>query len=100
MEAPTLINPDYTKEFCIFSFPSYDTLATVLLQKNDEGIKHPMAFFRKTLRDAELRYELIEKQAYSLIKSLKEFRIYILHSKVVAYVPSTSVKKCLNSARY
>jgi len=31
MEAPTLISPDYTKGFCIFSFTSYDTLASVLL---------------------------------------------------------------------
>eukprot|EP00253_Pinus_taeda_P018072 PITA_18072 len=59
MEAPTLINPDYTREFYIFSFSSYDTLATVLLQKNDEGVEHSVAFFSKTLRDAELRYDLI-----------------------------------------
>jgi len=70
MEAPTLIIPDYTREFCIFSFASYDTLAAVLLQKNDEGVEQPMAFFSKTLRDAELRYDLIEKQAYALIKSV------------------------------
>lgn len=73
MEAPTLVSPDYTKDFYIFSFASYDTLAAVLLQKNNEGIEHPVAFFSKTLRDVELRYELIEKQAYALIKSLKNF---------------------------
>jgi len=92
MEDPTLISPDYTKEFCVFSFASYDTLVAVLLQKNDEGIEHPVAFFSKTLRDVELRYDLIEKQAYALIKYLKTFRIYILHSKVV---PSASVKDVL-----
>jgi len=37
--------------------------------------KHPVAFFMKTLRDVELRYDIIEKQAYALIKSLKDFRI-------------------------
>eukprot|EP00253_Pinus_taeda_P035206 PITA_35206 len=95
MEAPTLINPDYTKELYIFSFPSYDTLAAILLQKNDEGIEHPMAFFNKTLRDVEPRHDLIEKQAYALIKSLKEFKIYSLHSKVIAYVPLASLKYVL-----
>ena len=35
MEAPTLISPDYTKGFYIFSFASYDTVAAILLQKND-----------------------------------------------------------------
>ena len=54
-----------------------------------------MAIFNKTLRDAELRYDVIEKQAYALIKALKAFKIYILHSKVVAYAPSTSIKDVL-----
>ena len=34
----------------------------------------------------------MEKQAYALIKALKEFRVYILHSHVVAYVPYATVK--------
>ena len=45
MEAPTLISPNYTKGFYIFSFASYDTVAAVLLQKNDEGLDHPIAFY-------------------------------------------------------
>jgi len=38
-----------------------------------------MAFFSKNLRDAELRYDIIEKHEYASIKSLKAFRVYILH---------------------
>jgi hypothetical protein len=37
----------------------------------------------------------MEKQAYALVKSLKAFRIYVLHSKIVAYVPSALVKEIL-----
>jgi hypothetical protein len=37
----------------------------------------------------------MEKQAYALVKSLKEFRTYILHSHVIACVPSSSVKDIL-----
>ena len=95
MEAPTLISPDYTKGFYIFSFASYDTVAIVPLQKYDEGLDHPIAFFSKTLRDAELKYDPIEKQSYPLIKSLKSFKIYILDSKVISYVPSAFVKDVL-----
>ena len=95
MESPTPIILDYSKIFYVFSFASYDIVATVLLQKDDDNLDHPVAFFSKTLRDAELRYDPIEKQAYALIKSLKAFRIYILHSKVIAYVPSPSVKDVL-----
>jgi hypothetical protein len=37
----------------------------------------------------------MEKQSYALVKALKSFRIYILHSKIIAYVPSASVKEIL-----
>jgi len=47
-----LASLDYTKEFMIFSFTSEHTVAAVLLQKNEEGLKKPIYFFRKRLRDA------------------------------------------------
>ena len=34
----------------------------------------------------------MEKQAYALVKKLKDFKFYILQSHVVTYVPSTMVK--------
>ena len=34
----------------------------------------------------------MEKQAYDLVKDLRDFRIYILHSHVVAYVRNSVVK--------
>jgi hypothetical protein len=94
-EAPVLISPDYSKDFLIFSFASCDTVAAVLLQKNDQGREQPIAFYNKALRDAELWYEIMEKQAYALVKALKAFRVYVLHSRITAYVPSASVKDIL-----
>lgn len=94
MEAPTLISPDYN-EFHIFSFSSEDTIAVVLLQIDEEGSEYLVAFFSKNLRDAKPRYDIIEKQAYALIKSLKDFRVYILHSKIIAYVPLAAIKYVL-----
>jgi hypothetical protein len=38
---------------------------------------------------------IIEKQAYALVKSLKDFRVYVLHSRVSAHIPSASVKDIL-----
>jgi hypothetical protein len=37
----------------------------------------------------------MEKQAYALVKALKPFRVYVLHSRVNAYDPSASVKDIL-----
>jgi hypothetical protein len=55
----------------------------------------PIAFFSKSLRDAELRYDILEKQAYAMVKALKSFRTYVLHSRIIAYVPTSSVKDIL-----
>ena len=90
-----MIAPNYTKYFSIFSFATKDTIAVVLLQKNSDGLEQPISFFNKTLRDLELKYNIMEKQAYALVKALKLFRIYVLHSKVLACVPSSTVKEIL-----
>ena len=70
-------------------------MAAVLLQKNDRGEEQPIAFFSKILRDGELKYNIMEKQAYALVKALKYFRIYLLHSHIMAYVPSNVAKSIL-----
>jgi hypothetical protein len=40
----------------------------------------------------------MEKQAYAMVKALKDFRTYVLHSKVIAYVPTSFVKDILVQA--
>jgi hypothetical protein len=92
---PVLISPDFSKVFYIFSFASSDTITSFLLQKNVDDQEQSVAFFSKVLRDAEVKYELLEKQAYALIKSLKAFGVYILQAKVIVFVPSSSVKDVL-----
>jgi hypothetical protein len=37
----------------------------------------------------------MEKQAYAFVKALKEFRVYILHSHVIGFVPNSAVKDIL-----
>jgi len=91
-EAPTLASPDYTKPFNIFSFASETTLVVVLLQKNEDSHDQPIAFFSKVTRDVGLKYDIIEKQAYALVQSLKYLRMYVLHSTIIAYVPKSVVK--------
>jgi hypothetical protein len=67
-QAPVLINPDYSRDFIIFSFASQDTIAGVLMQKDADNYEHPVAFMSKVLRDSELNYSITEKQAYALVK--------------------------------
>jgi len=92
--ALVLVSTDYTQDFILFSFTSEHTMAGVLLQKRDDH-ERPIAFFNRAIRDATLKYNIIEKQALALVKALKDFRVYILHSHILAYVPNTVVKDVL-----
>jgi len=42
-----------------------------------------------------LKYNILEKHSYALVKALKAFRFYVLHSNIVAYVPTSVVKGIL-----
>ena len=90
-----LVSPNFNKDFLIFSYALEYTIAIVLLQKNNENMEQPIAFFSKMLRDGELKYDIMEKQAYALVKELKYFRVYILHSHIIAHVPTAAVKGIL-----
>ena len=46
----------------------------------------------RALQASELKYHILEKQAYALVKSLKHFRTFIGYSKVIGYVLSSTVK--------
>ena len=54
-----------------------------------------MEFFSKVLRDAEIKYNILEKQVYALVKALKSFRPYVLQSQITAYVPNYVVQDVL-----
>eukprot|EP00253_Pinus_taeda_P018412 PITA_18412 len=94
-KTPVLTSPKFDRDFMIFSFASQHTIVAILLQKDDQGCEKPIAFFNKELRDSPLKYQIMEKQAYALVKSIKDFRIYILYSHIIAYVSNAVVKDIL-----
>ena len=65
------------------------------MQENKEGIQAPIAFMSVPLKNQELKYSHMEKHAYAVVKALKNFRFYILHSHSVIYVPDVAVKSIL-----
>ena len=40
----------------------------------------------------------MDRQAYTLVRALKEFRVYILHSHIIAHVPSAAIKEGLTQS--
>lgn len=37
----------------------------------------------------------MEKQSYAMVHAIKDFRLFILHSHIIAYIPSCVVKDIL-----
>jgi len=70
-KAPVLVSLDYAKDFILFSFSLEHTIVGVFLQKDEDNFERPIAYYNRTLRDSPLKYDIMEKQAYALIKSLK-----------------------------
>jgi len=70
-------------------------MVVVLLQKNDDGLEHPIAFMNKDLQESEIKYKLMEKQACALEKGLAHFKPYFWNAQIVAYVPHPMVKEIL-----
>lgn len=94
-KAPVLVSPDYSVPFYIFSFASPHTIIIMLLQKNKEGSEQPISFFSQVLRDVEMKYNILEKQSYGLVKALNEFRMYVLQLEITTFVPMTTFKDIL-----
>jgi hypothetical protein len=70
-KALVLASPNFEKDFILFSFALEHTIIGVLLHKDEQNFEKTIAYYSKTLRDAPLKYDIMEKQAYSLVKELK-----------------------------
>lgn len=90
-----IIAPIRYSEWLSNPIPTADTIAGVLLQKNEKNEEQPIAFMSKALSSAKAKYHSMEKQAYALVMFLKHFRVYIGYSEIMAYVPHPAVKEIL-----
>lgn len=74
---PLLHSPDFSLPFCLATDASDTGLGAVLLQEDNDGTSHPVAYFSKKLLPAERRYSTIEKEALCLVKAILHFEVYL-----------------------
>lgn len=73
----------------------------ILLQKQDDGKLHPIAYFSKRATEIEARYHSFELETLAIIYSLRKFRIYLegIPFKIVTDCNSLALtlgKQCSN----
>ena len=74
---PVLKSPDFTRPFELSVDASDIGVGAMLTQIDDEGIKHPVAYFSKKLNEAQQKYSTIEKETLGLIMALEHFEVYL-----------------------
>ncbi|XP_026447380.1 uncharacterized protein LOC113347904 [Papaver somniferum] len=89
-------SPIQGRPLCLYTAFSDTAVGDLLAQEDDEGIEHPIYYFNRTLRNAELRYPKAEKSCLSIIHSIHKFRHYLLSNKVVLISKSDHAKFLLS----
>ena len=64
----------------------------MITQKEEMGYEYPISFMSTGLQGAELKYLVIDKQAYAVFKAVKQFRPYILKNRTNVIVPHPTVQ--------
>jgi hypothetical protein len=95
IDAPSLMSPDFSKDFTLYTFASDRSYAAVLTQKNSENNEVPIAFMSSAFKGAELNYPTVDQQAYAVFKAVKHFRSYLLKSRTKIIVPYPVVRNLL-----
>ena len=93
---PTLVNPNFRKDFILYAYCSHDVIYAIVVKQNSKGFEQPIAFFKKGLEDYEQRYSFVEKHVLAFIKGLKKVR-HMFHSKVHIMLAHPTVRVFLLS---
>ncbi|KAJ3576606.1 hypothetical protein NP233_g307 [Leucocoprinus birnbaumii] len=80
-ERPILVTPDPNKPFEIETDASLYTSGAVLYQKDDAGIKRPIAFHSQAFSPTEQNYHCSEQEWLAIIHALKTWRHHLEGAK-------------------
>lgn len=95
IEDPILRAPDFTKDWHLYTDASQSCIGSVLtqcFQVNGKDKHLPICYYSRTLKGSELRYPIVEKEALSIIESLKKFRALIYNSRVCVWTDNKALK--------
>ncbi|KAF7801795.1 uncharacterized protein G2W53_040906 [Senna tora] len=86
-ESPVLALPNFAKPFEVACDASGVGIGGFLSQ---EG--HPIAFFSEKLNEAKKKYSIYDKEFYTLARTLKHWKFYLLPQEFVLYFDHQALK--------
>jgi len=79
--SPILLHPDTQKPFIVECDASNFAIGAILSQKDDEGKLHPVAYYSRSLNNAELNYSITEKELLAIKSAFSTWRHLLLGAK-------------------
>jgi hypothetical protein len=84
---PVLAHPILMDPFKLEVDASGFAMGAVLLQKKEDGKKHPIVYYSKTLSTAERNYDIYDLELLAIVNALDHWRPYLAGSphKIIIY---------------
>ena len=73
MSEPVLCQPDQTKPFEVKVDASNYAMGAVLMQRDKKNVLHPIAFFSKSMNEAQRNYDIYNKELLGLREMLRHW---------------------------
>jgi hypothetical protein len=97
--APILQYPDIHKEFHLYCDASDYGVGNVLEQDDADEVRRVVSFGGQKFSAAQTHYSQPEKECLAIVRAFKEYRTYLLGSKVTVYTDHQSLTYILNTRR-
>jgi hypothetical protein len=95
IESPSLMSPNFSQDFTLYTFAYDRSYVVVLTQKNTESNEIPIGFMNSAFKGAKLNYPVVDQQTYVAFKAVKHFQSYLLKSRTKVVVPYPAVRNLL-----
>lgn len=80
--APALLSHDDAKPYVMHVDASSFAVGAVLSQHDDAGVMRPIAFYTHKLTDTQLRWDVYEREIYSVVAALQHWSFHLKGAKV------------------
>ena len=78
---PILVHPDLSKEYCLIFDASSYAIGSILCQKGEDGLLHPIRYGSSILSEAQRKWSTVQKELYSLVHFCEKFENYLINTK-------------------
>ncbi|XP_026442634.1 uncharacterized protein LOC113342251 [Papaver somniferum] len=89
-------SPVQGRPLILYTASSDIAIGPLLAQEDEEGIKRPIYYFSRTIRDSQLRYPKDERACLALVHAIQKFRNYLLSNRVVLVAKVDPIKFLLS----